>query len=304
MFCYRSIGGESGTGKEVVARAIHALSKSPPDRFVPFNCAAVPKDLVESQLFGYRKGSYTGAVESFMGILRSTSGGTLFLDEVADLSPEMQPKLLRFLDRGEVLPLGEVTPHHVSLRVIAAANANLEELVRAGRFRADLYYRLSIIHLHIPPLRERWDDILPLARHFLDGFCARYRKTAVSLSTDVQRALLDYHWPGNVRELANVINGLVVFAKPGSVVTMDMLPAHVTHAEPRRQPPSTQMGGYLTVALDRPLQETLDRVEQAAIERALLHSRGRATETAKRLGLSRKGLYLKRRRLGWANGRA
>lgn len=294
--------GETGTGKEVVARAIHALSGSKSNRFVPFNCSAVPRELVESQLFGYRRGSYTGAVDSSLGILRSTQGGTLFLDEIADLPLETQPKLLRFLDRGEVLPLGEVTPHTVSVHVIAAANANIDEMVHTGRFRADLYYRLAVIHLHIPPLRERRDDILPLARHFLRDFCRTHEREGVTLSSDLQNALLDYDWPGNVRELGNVINRLVVFARPDSLVTADMLPEHVRRFQAHSRIPPAQGPGYITVALDQPLQETLARVEQAVIERALLHSQGRATETAKRLGVSRKGLYLKRRKLGWTGG--
>ena len=292
------ITGESGTGKEVIARAIHGMSDAQAGRFVAFNCAAIPRELVESQLFGYRRGSYTGAVESFPGILRSSDGGTLFLDEIADLPLEIQPKLLRFLDRGEILPIGELSPHTVATRVIAATNADLENLVSSGRFRSDLFYRLAVIHLHVPPLRERRNDIMPLAYHLLEGACRSTGLGAVELSTEVQRALLAHDWPGNVRELANVVNRMVAFAGSTQLITTDMLPARLRQR--RDDPPpaiNSQMPGYLTVSLDHPLQDTLRKVEQAAIERALLHSHGSTTETAKRLGVSRKGLYLKRRRM-------
>lgn len=290
--------GETGTGKEVLARVIHALAEPKRDRFLAFNCAAVPRDLAESQLFGHRRGSYTGAVDSSPGILRSASGGTLFLDEIADLPLEIQPKLLRFLDRGEVLPLGEFTPHQVSLQVIAAANANLDEMLQTGRLRPDLYYRLAIVHFHIPPLRERRDDVLPLARHFLESMCQRQGKELISLSADAQGALMEYGWPGNVRELANVINRLIVFTGSGGTITAGMLPEQIRKISRKPVVPE-QRPGQMTIDLDSPLQETLARVEQALIERAFLRSRGHPTETAKRLGVSRKGLYLKRQRLGW-----
>ena len=204
------VTGESGTGKEVVARAIHALSRRAARPYVTFNSAAVPRDLFESQLFGHKRGAFTGAVTDHLGVIRAADGGTLFLDEIGELPLDVQPKLLRFLENGEVLPLGERQPVQVDVRVIAATHRDLLRLVREGRFREDLYYRLSVIPLEIAPLRERRDDVVALARHFVRGMTPPGSAAPV-LTDDGEAKLLAHSWPGNVRELRNVIERSLAF---------------------------------------------------------------------------------------------
>jgi tetratricopeptide (TPR) repeat protein len=204
------VTGESGTGKEVVARAIHALSRRAPRPYITFNSAAVPRDLFESQLFGHKRGAFTGATADHLGVIRAADGGTLFLDEIGELPLDVQPKLLRFLENGEVLPLGERQPVQVDVRIIAATHRDLLRLVREGRFREDLYYRLQVIPLHIAPLRERRDDILALARHFIRGMMPP-EVAAPVLTGDGETKLLAHSWPGNVRELRNVIERSLAF---------------------------------------------------------------------------------------------
>jgi hypothetical protein len=203
------ITGESGSGKEVVARAIHELSDRKRRAYVAFNCAAVPHALFEGQLFGYRRGAFTGAVSDQPGVIRSADGGTLFLDEVGELPLDVQPKLLRFLENGEVSPLGEQKPIRVDVRVLAATHRDLALLVREGGFRQDLYYRLQVIPIHLPPLRDRRDDIVPLARHFVAALSGD--RSAPILAPDAMEALLSHDWPGNVRELRNVIERTLAF---------------------------------------------------------------------------------------------
>ncbi len=204
------VTGESGTGKEVVARAIHALSRRASRPYVTFNSAAVPRDLFESQLFGHKRGAFTGASADHLGVIRAADGGTLFLDEIGELPLDVQPKLLRFLENGEVLPLGERQPVQVDVRIIAATHRDLLRLVREGKFREDLYYRLQVIPVHIAPLRERRDDILALARHFIRGMTPA-ETVAPVLTADGETRLLAHAWPGNVRELRNVIERSLAF---------------------------------------------------------------------------------------------
>jgi tetratricopeptide (TPR) repeat protein len=205
------ITGESGSGKEVVARAIHDLSTRAHAPYIAFNCAAVPRDLFEGQLFGYRKGAFTGAASDQPGVLRAAEGGTVLLDEIGELPLDVQPKLLRFLENGEILPLGERKPLRLDVRVIAATYRDLEELVREGRFREDLFYRLQVVPLHVPPLRERPDDIVALARHFI-GVLTPTGQEPPALAPDALAALHAHRWPGNVRELRNVIERSLAFA--------------------------------------------------------------------------------------------
>ncbi len=212
------ITGETGTGKEILARELHALSERRDRVFAPFNCAAVPRDLAESQLFGHRRGAFSGAQENFDGIIRAAEGGTLFLDEIGELSTDIQPKLLRFLESGEVQPLGEVRIAKVNVRVIAASNSNLEDGVNRGTFREDLFYRLNVIRFRIPPLRERREEILPLAKYFLRKYSEEYLKRGVSLADQTAECLLFYRWPGNVRQLANELRRLVALADEQSVI--------------------------------------------------------------------------------------
>jgi DNA-binding NtrC family response regulator len=211
------ITGESGTGKEVVARAIHDLSSRAGRPYVAFNCAAVPRELFEGQLFGHRKGAFTGATSDQPGTIRAADGGTLFLDEIGELPLDVQPKLLRFLENGEVSPLGERRPVTVDVRVVAATHRDLAALVKQGSFREDLYFRLQVIPLRVPPLRDRKEDIAALARHFVRELGPKGR--APVLAPDALAALGDRPWPGNVRELRNVIERTLAYAPDAAVLT-------------------------------------------------------------------------------------
>jgi transcriptional regulator with GAF, ATPase, and Fis domain len=204
------ITGESGTGKEVIARAIHDLSTRAGKPYIAFNCAAVPRDLFEGQLFGYRKGAFTGAANDQPGVLRATDGGTVLLDEIGELPLDVQPKLLRFLENGEILPLGERKPVKLDVRVIAATFRDLDQLVRERLFREDLFYRLQVVPLRVPPLRERPDDVIALARHFVRLLTPAGHEPPV-LAPDALAALNAHRWPGNVRELRNVIERSLAF---------------------------------------------------------------------------------------------
>ena len=217
------ITGESGTGKEIVARAIHAHSSRASKPFLPFNCAAVPRELLESQLFGYRRGAFTGADRDNPGVIRSARDGTLFLDEIGEMSLDLQPKLLRFLESGEICPLGESTPFPVNVRIVAATNANLEDLVRAGRFREDLFYRLNVIRLSLKPLRERRDEVPALISHFLIRATEEFGKSHIRMAEETMERLILYAWPGNVRQLQNEIRRIVAMADPGSILQPEVL---------------------------------------------------------------------------------
>jgi hypothetical protein len=205
------IDGESGSGKEVVARAVHDLSTRSQRPYVVFNCASIPRELFESQLFGHRRGSFTGATSDSLGVVQAAEGGTLFLDEIGELPLEMQPKLLRFLENGEVLPIGEQKPRRVDVRVIAATHRDLVALVREGRFREDLFYRLNVVPLRVPPLRDRKEDVLSLARLFIERLAPEGTEPP-HLAADAVAALMAYHWPGNVRELRNLIERAMAYA--------------------------------------------------------------------------------------------
>ena len=210
--------GESGTGKEVIATIIHRSSGLPREAFVAFNCATVPRDMIDSQLFGYRGGAFTGAAQAFEGVLGAAHGGTLLLDEVGELPLETQPKLLRFLDSGEIQALGEATPRRVQVRVIAATNADLDGMVQAGRFREDLYYRLNVVRFRLPPLRERREEIGPLVSMFLSRYSSEFGKHNVALSEAAREHLLLYSWPGNVRQLSHELRRLVALGSSDSVI--------------------------------------------------------------------------------------
>ncbi|HEY0252734.1 MAG TPA: sigma-54 dependent transcriptional regulator, partial [Kofleriaceae bacterium] len=216
-----TITGESGAGKEVIARALHELSPRAAKPYVAFNCAAVPHDLFEGQLFGYRKGAFTGANNDHAGVIRAADGGTLFLDEIGELPLDIQPKLLRFLDAGEVFPLGAERPMNVDVRVLTATNRDLAAEVARGRFRQDLFYRLHVVPLVVPPLRDRRDDIVPLARHFVK-LIAGDRPRLPTLAPDALAALRDYNWPGNVRELRNIVERALAYSQ-GDVITRSQL---------------------------------------------------------------------------------
>ena len=291
--------GETGTGKEVFARLIHEHSRVRLGPFVPFNSSAVPRELVESQLFGHRRGAFTGATDAAEGIIRAAEGGTLFLDEIADLDPAVQPKLLRFLECGEILPVGESRPIKVNVRVLAATNADLDERASRGEFRSDLLYRINGVKIALPPLRERKDEIPALASLFAAQFARECGRSGLRLGDDLIAALLLYDWPGNIRQLANEIRRVVAMAADGQMLSSDDLSPEVTEAWYRRPAAAPRPAGdSVEVRLDQPLAAAVERLEREFIERALRLSDGRVTPAAELLGLSRKGLFLKRRRLG------
>ena len=289
--------GETGTGKEVLARAIHRASGRAAKPFVPFNCTAVPREMLESQLFGYRKGAFTGAESAFEGVIHAAAGGTLFLDEIAEIGPELQPKLLRFLETHEVHGLGEAQPVKVDVRVLAATNADLETLVADGRFREDLYYRLNVVRLRLPPLRERREEIPPLIDHYLRKSAEEQKKGRLSLDDETLEFLVLYAWPGNVRQLVNEISRVVAYADADSTITPALLSPEI---QASRRTVRVLPGDEpeIRVRLDQPMNDAIDAIERMMVTRALDRARGNYENAAKLLGISRKGLFLKRRRWG------
>jgi len=293
------ITGETGTGKEVLARTIHAYSNRASATFLPFNCSSVPRDMLDSQLFGHRRGSFTGATESFPGVIRAASGGTLFLDEIGETTLEVQPKLLRFLDSNEVHPIGELQPVRAEVRVIAATNVDLDAFVAQGRFREDLFYRLNIVRLHVPPLRERRVEIPKLANHYLQKHALEYKKGDLRLAEETMEYLILYRWPGNVRQLANEMRRMAALAETGAVLMPEHLSSDI--AASRRTIPASERvldPTELVVRLDQPVPAAVQHLERTMIQFAMRVCGGRMEETAAMLGLSRKGLYLKRLRYG------
>ena len=291
------ITGESGTGKELIARAIHDFSNRATKPFVPFNCAAVPRDLLESQLFGHRRGAFTGADHDQLGLIRAARDGTLFLDEVGELALDLQPKLLRFLESGEIAPLGEPAPMTVNVRVVAATNSNLEDAVRSGRFREDLFYRLNVVRLSLRPLRERRDEIPGLVNHFVARAALESQKGHLTVAEETMERLILYRWPGNVRQLQNELRRMVAMSEPNSTLEPDAIAAEILGALPVARP-APSSGRELAVPLHDKLLPTLARVEGEMIKAAFREHHGKVDAVAKALGISRKGLYLKRQRLG------
>jgi hydrogenase-4 transcriptional activator len=291
------VTGESGTGKELVARAIHVGSHRSAAMFLPYNCTTTGRELADSQLFGHRRGSFTGAVSDQPGLVRSAAGGTLFLDEIGDLPIDVQPKLLRFLELQEILPLGETRPQRVDVRVVAATNADLEQRVAEGKFREDLYYRLSVIRIHVPPLRERREEIPHLSTFFLREASERLAKPDIQLGSSALDMFSRYWWPGNVRQLKNEIQRAVAMSAPGGTIEAEHLSPEVG---------ATRLAGATAGAAlpprgfraDANLASAIEQVEREFIQTALDRSAGNISEAARTLGLTRRGLYLKLRRLG------
>jgi hydrogenase-4 transcriptional activator len=286
------ITGESGTGKDLVARAIHAGSNRRGSMFLPYNCTSATRELADSQLFGHRRGSFTGAIADQPGVLRTALGGTLFLDEVGDLPLDVQPKLLRFLEQGEVLPVGDTRPQRVDVRVVAATNADLEQRVSDGKFREDLFYRLSVIRIHVPPLRDRREEIPHLSTFFLREASERLGKPGVRLGAETLDLFDAFQWPGNVRQLRNEVQRAVAMALPGGLITPDLLSPVFSAAFDRADVPSRALGRRTT------LSAAVENLERDLIEGALERAAGNISETARSLGLTRRGLYLKMQRLG------
>jgi hydrogenase-4 transcriptional activator len=295
------ITGESGTGKDLVARAIHAGSPRSGGMFLPYNCTSATRELADSQLFGHKRGSFTGALSDQPGVLRTAEGGTLFLDEVGDLPIDVQPKLLRFLEQGEVLPVGENRPLTVDVRVVAATNANLEQRVEQAKFREDLFYRLSVIRIHVPPLRERREEIPHLSTFFLREACDRLGKPGIRLSAETLDLFDAFSWPGNVRQLRNEVQRAVALTSPSGVVTPDVLSPAFAGAGGQ-----SASGGTGTRSRNSraSLASAVEKLEREMIEAALQRSGGNISRTARALGLTRRGLYLKMERLDIANDAA
>jgi hydrogenase-4 transcriptional activator len=318
------ITGESGTGKELVARAVHVESARARAIFLPFNCTATPKEIIDSHLFGHRRGAFTGATENYPGIIRAADGGTLFLDEIGDLSLEVQPKLMRFLQESEIQPLGETRPMRVDVRVLAATNSDLERAVEDGRFRTDLFHRLNIIRIHVPPLRERREEIPMLASHFLEHFSSRSGKSGLRLTQDAIDALTAYDWPGNVRQLRNEIERTVAYSSEDTYIAADDLSTEVSH--PRKNPAKSSsrklnydyagnennvvpigsnqgnsvIDSSQSFRRGMKLKDATSALERQIIQEALERNKNNLSRTALEVGLSRRGLRLKLIQLGLA----
>jgi DNA-binding NtrC family response regulator len=277
------IGGETGTGKELAASAVHQFSPRRGRAFVALNCATVPENLAESELFGHERGAFSGAAGPKSGLLESAPGGTVFLDEIGELSPAIQAKLLRVLETGRLRRLGDVKERDIDIRIIAATNRDLETEARAGRFRDDLFFRLSVASVYLPPLRDRPREILLLAERFLADACARIGAAPMSLSPAAAHVLLGYRWPGNIRELKNTIEYVAVTGA-GQVVEPDHLPRRMQPARPRR-PPAQPSEGPPTF---RPLDDEVRELERDRIAAALEACHGNQTRAAELIGMARR----------------
>jgi DNA-binding NtrC family response regulator len=282
------ITGESGTGKELVAKAIHEASPRTDNPFVVVNCSNIPSELLESELFGHTKGAFTGAVAAKKGLFEVADGGSIFLDEIGDLRPEIQVRLLRVIQEREFTPLGETTPVHVDVRIIAATNVDLKEAVKGGTFREDLYYRLSVVPIELPSLRERREDILPLAQHFVQKYNEENaREVSENFSPEVLSLLENYYYPGNVRELENIIERAVVIA-PTDEITVDCLRPEVRDPELAREMIMDSEGSSDDIDISRGINfyEEVRRFEIDLIHRALDQTGGHQSRAARLLGLN------------------
>ncbi|MCK5845206.1 MAG: sigma-54-dependent Fis family transcriptional regulator, partial [Victivallales bacterium] len=277
------ITGESGTGKEVLANFIHKASERRGKAFVALNCAAIPANILPSELFGHRKGAFTGATADRKGIFREADGGTLFLDEIGDMPLELQPSILRAIEKGLVSPVGSDSEVSVDFRLIAATNVNLEESARSGEFRDDLYYRLNVISFHMPPLRERREEIMPLARFFLSQ--KKHRDSRFSRATT--ELLMSYDWPGNARELANAVERASIISNT-DIILPEHLPPVIANSAKGAAGASVHVGEV----------KTMDQAESAAIDAALRKFNGNRTKAAEFLGISRRALIYKIKRYG------
>lgn len=282
------ITGESGTGKELAAKAIHYTGNRKNASFVAVNCGAIPRDLLESELFGHVKGAFTGAINHKIGLILQANSGTLFLDEIGELPLDLQVKLLRFLQEGEIRRVGDTRTMKVDVRVIAATSRNLVEAVEQGLFREDLYYRLNVVPVHIPPLRERREDIALLIRHFLKKYTREMEKDIQHISDDTMRALLEYKWKGNVRELENMLERAIVMTE-GTIITTEYLPDELlkTHSQIILKIPESRF------SIKNVSKEVVQIAEKTLISRALKQTENNRTQAAKLLQISHRALMYK-----------
>jgi DNA-binding NtrC family response regulator len=299
------ISGESGTGKELVARALHDHSSRRGRPFIKVNCAAIPKELIESELFGYERGAFTGAVTSKPGRFELANGGTLFLDEIGEIPVEMQVKLLRALQESEFERVGGIKTIRVDVRLVAATNRDLKKRIEAGAFREDLFYRLNVVSIRLPALRERVTDIPLLAEHFLGKFNERLKKNVAGVEPEALDFLSAYSWPGNIRELENVMERAVLFSDSGKLRVED-LPAELRGAGAIATMPPEAVAAEMALPADGGLKEhvkvAMSRLERELVSRALKQTNGNVTHAARLLKISRKGLQLKMKELGLREG--
>jgi len=284
------ITGESGTGKELIANALHYNSPRAKGPFIKVNCAALPETLLESELFGHEKGAFTGAYQTRIGRFEAANGGTLFLDEIGNMSPAVQVKLLRVLQEREFERVGGTKTIKVDVRLITATNTDLEAAVREGRFREDLYWRVKVVHIHLPPLRERREDIPLLVLHFIKKYAAENSRPVTSISDEALQALLNYDFPGNVRELENIVESAVVLCR-GDTITKDLLPASVRNA--------TKKTESLTIPLGLPFEE----IERRVIEATLAYTKGNKTKAARVLRIGKRTLFRKLKKYGLSSAK-
>ena len=294
------ITGKSGTGKELVSRAIHNISLRKAKIFMPFNCTAIPKDLAEGHLFGYRRGAFTGAVNDHEGVIRSANGGTLFLDEIGDLPLDVQPKLLRFLQEGEIQPLGEKKPLKVDVRVIAATNVGLEQQVKEGNFREDLYYRLNVIRLRVPPLRERRSEIPPLINYYIEHYSEKFGKKDLKITPQAVDLLMVCDWEGNVRQLTNEIQRIVVRAENGEIISVEHISEQLrrnnsqfSSAIEKNNTQDSSANVFNLENANGTLDEIVAQIEYKLISDSLKRHSGNVSRVARELKISRRGLYTK-----------
>jgi len=294
------IHGETGTGKELVAKAIHNESKRAANPIICVNCAAIPETLIEAELFGHEKGSFTGATENRTGLVTAADGGTLFLDEIGELPLEAQARLLRVLQESEVRPIGSVKPRKVDVRLLAATHRNLQKLCQEGKFREDLFYRINVVNLNLPALRERGKDVFQIAEHLLVSFCNKMNRPLLELAPDAIQAIGTYTWPGNVREMENAIQRAVILCDEGQPITHDLLGINLSLVEIDSEPESNlvEHPGAVRRTLEKDVQEGLsleDYFTHFVLENQDAMSE---TELAKKLGISRKCLWERRQKLG------
>ncbi|CAN5162540.1 sigma-54 dependent transcriptional regulator [soil metagenome] len=299
------ITGESGTGKELVARALHDHSTRKTRPFIKVNCAAIPKELIESELFGYERGAFTGAVTSKPGRFELANGGTLFLDEIGEIPVEMQVKLLRALQESEFERVGGIKTIRFDVRLVTATNRDLKKLIAAGTFREDLFYRLNVVPIRLPALRERATDIPALVEHFLTKFNERLKKHVSGVEAEAMDVLSAYGWPGNIRELENVVERAVLFCD-GNTLKVGDLPQEVRGGSSSATPIPTATGSAPPLSGDGGLKEhvkfAMSRLERELVGRALEQTKGNVTHAARLLKISRKGLQLKMKELGLREG--
>ena len=274
--------GESGVGKELIANAIHQTSRMKPHRFLPINCAAIPSEILESELFGHERGAFTGALNRKIGKFEMASPGTIFLDEIGDMNLDLQVKLLRVLENREFMRVGGSEVIKLNSRFVFATNTLIEDAVHEKRFREDLYYRMAVVTLQIPPLRDRVDDIPLLVNHYLEKLCEENGKTIATIQPAVMDALCGYHWPGNVRELRNVVENLVIFSK-GDTLTTDLLPANLL----KKSAPASNHSVLIPTGM------TMDALEREAIFQTLEAVGNNKTRAAEVLGIGLRTLQRK-----------